>query len=70
MQFLNMLEARSRPGCQGPQQEYAGMLCTTSWKMKLTGRRREDEEGEVKGDVETIRETHNNAHETWHGWDE
>ena len=28
------------------------------------GDQREDEEGEVNGDVEAIRETHNNAHET------
>ena len=28
------------------------------------GDQREDEEGEVNGDVEAIRETHN-AHETW-----
>ena len=27
------------------------------------GDHREDEEGEVNGDVEAIRETHNNAHE-------
>ena len=31
------------------------------------GDQREDEEREVNGDVEAIRETHNNAHETWMG---
>ena len=68
---LRVWEARSRPGCQGPQRSCTGDLSTTSWKMKLTGRRKnrvirekEDEEEEVNGDVEAIRGTHN-AHETW-----
>ena len=38
---LLLWEARSRPGCQGPQRKYAGFLSTTSWKMKLTGRRKD-----------------------------
>ena len=33
-------EARSRPGCQGPQRSCTEDLSTTSWKMKLTGRRK------------------------------
>ena len=32
-------EARSRPGCQGPQRKYAGYLSTTSWKLKVSGSR-------------------------------
>ena len=35
----NLWEARSRAGCQGPQRSCTGDLSTTSWKMKLTGRR-------------------------------
>ena len=34
-----MWEARSRPGCQGPQRKYAGYLSTTSWKLKVSGSR-------------------------------
>ena len=30
-------EARSRPEIQGPQQEYAGYVSTTSWKLKVSG---------------------------------
>ena len=37
--FLDVWEARSRPGCQGPQRKYAGYLSTTSWKLKLSGSR-------------------------------
>ena len=37
---LLLWEARSRPGRQGPQRKCAGYLSTTSWKMKLTGRRK------------------------------
>ena len=33
-------EARSRPGCQGPQRSCTEDSATTSWKMKLTGRRK------------------------------
>ena len=33
-------EARSRPGCQVPQRKCAGYLSTTSWKLKLSGRRK------------------------------
>ena len=32
-------EARSRPGCQGPQRKCAGYLSTTSWKLKVSGNR-------------------------------
>ena len=35
----NLWEARSRPGCQGPQRKYAGYLSTTSWKLKVSGSR-------------------------------
>ena len=63
-------EALSRPGCQGPQRSCTWDLSTKSWKMKLTGRRKNrvdqgdgDQEEEVNGDVEAIRETHN-AHMT------
>ena len=58
---------------QGPQRSCTGDLFTTSWKMKLTGRRKNrgdrregDEEEEVNGDVESIRETHRNEM-TMHG---
>ena len=37
----NLWEARTRPGCQGPQRKCTGNLSTTSWKMKLTGRRKD-----------------------------
>ena len=53
-----MWEARSRPGCQGPQRKCAGYLSTTSWKLKLSGSRKEQgdqKEEEVNGDVEEIR---------------
>ena len=33
-------EARSRPGCQGPQRKCAGYLSTTSWKLKLSDSRK------------------------------
>ena len=33
-------EARSRPGCQGPQRKCAGYLSTTSWKLNLSGSRK------------------------------
>ena len=33
-------EARSRPRYQGPQRKCAGYLSTTSWKLKLSGRRK------------------------------
>ena len=36
----SLWEARSRPGCQGPQRKCAGYLSTTSWKLKLSGRRK------------------------------
>ena len=36
----NLWEAFSRPGCQGPQRSRTGGLSTTSWKMKLLGRRK------------------------------
>ena len=64
--ILSLWEARSRPGCQGPQRSRTGCLSTTSWKMKLSGRRKNrvlreigDQEEEVNGEVESIRETHN-----------
>ena len=34
-----MWEERSRPGCQGPQRQYAGYLSTTSRKLKMSGSR-------------------------------
>ena len=37
----NLWEARTRPGCQGPQRKCTGNLPTTSWKKKLTGRRKD-----------------------------
>ena len=46
-----MWEARSRPGCEGPQRKCTGYLSTTSCKMKLTGDQREDVK-EVNGIVE------------------
>ena len=36
----SLWEARSRPGCQGPQRKCAGYLSTTSWKLKLSGSRK------------------------------
>ena len=35
----NLWEARSRPGCQGPQRKYAGYLSTTLRKLKVSGSR-------------------------------
>ena len=58
----SLWEARSRPGCQDPQRSSTRDLSTTSWKMKSQGDQREDEEVEVNGDVEAIREAHN-AHD-------
>ena len=64
-----MGEARSRPRCPGPQRKYAGYLSHHILEDEVDGQKeeqgdqREDEEGEVNGDVEAIRETHN-AHET------
>ena len=37
--FEKVWEARSRPGCQGPQRKYARYLSTTSWKLKVSGSR-------------------------------
>ena len=61
-----MREARSRQECQGPNwRKCAGYLSTTSWKLKLSGNKKNkvirdgDEEEEVNGEVESIRETHN-----------
>ena len=36
----DLREARSRPGCHGPQQSCTGCLPTTSWKMKVSGKRK------------------------------
>ena len=36
----NLLEARSRPGCQGPQRSCTRTSATTSWKMKSTGKKK------------------------------
>ena len=33
-------EVRSRPGCQGPQRKCARYLSTTSWKLKMSGSRK------------------------------
>ena len=65
-------EARSRPGCQGPQRKlHRGFVHhiledEVDGQKEEQGDQREDgEEEEVHGDVEEIRETHNNnAHET------
>ena len=35
----NLWEARSRPGCPGPQRKCAGYLSSTSWKLKVSGSR-------------------------------
>ena len=43
----NLWEARSRPGCQGPQQEYAGYFSTTSRKLKMSNSRNSRVIGEM-----------------------
>ena len=39
LEAMNLWEERSRLGCQGPQRKCAGYLSTTSWKLKVSGRR-------------------------------
>ena len=66
---LNLWEARSRPGCQGPQRKYAGYFIhdikevegVGQWEQQ--GDQRDDEEGdEVNGEVEEIRSNAHSAH--------
>ena len=61
-----MWEARPRPKCQGPQRSVTGDLPTTNLEDEVDGQkegqgdqRDGDKEKEVNGDVESIRETHN-----------
>ena len=64
-----MWEARSRPRCQGPQWSCTGDFVHHIVEDEVVGQKgeqgdqREDEEGEVNGD---IRETHKNEM-TMHG---
>ena len=71
---LCVWEARSRPECPA---ELHRWFVHHILEDEVDGQREEqvdqrekDEEEEVNGDVEAIRETHNNAHETWDGMSE
>ena len=67
-----MWEARSRPGCQGPQRKYAGYLSTTIRKLKLSDSRnsrviREMIRKEMKW-MEKSKRSESNAHRTHETW--
>ena len=68
----NLWEARSRAKVPRSSAELHRRFVHHILEDEVDGQKEEqgdqrdkDEEEEVNGDVEAIRETHNNAHETW-----